>query len=159
MVLLQCGNASAWNLQAFRGQQSLFMLAAAGLWYEPGPSCVSCSDISGASVHLRPPPSCTACVPIAAPIKLGADMLPHATRSAQSWRACRRQHPFAVCTSQPHCLQVDVLEYYDVFAHSAHAQFMLPAVLRVRMYVQRDHHGRIALSRRNIMLRDGLACQ
>eukprot|EP00891_Asterochloris_glomerata_P005316 jgi/Astpho2/5316/Aster-x0248 len=55
--------------------------------------------------------------------------------------------------------KVDVLEYYDVFAHSAHAQFMLPAVLRVRMYVQRDHHGRIALSRRNIMLRDGLACQ
>ena len=56
-------------------------------------------------------------------------------------------------------LQVDVLEYYDVFAHSARAQFMLPAVLRVRMYIQRDHHGRIALSRRNIMLRDGLACQ
>ena len=64
-----------------------------------------------------------------------------------------------ICTSQPNFLQVDVLEYYDVFAHSAHAQFMLPAVLRVRMYVQRDHHGRIALSRRNIMLRDGLACQ
>ena len=71
------------------------------------------------------------------------------------------QHPefTSICTSQPHLLQVDVLEYYDVFAHSAHAQFMLPAVLRVRMYVQRDHHGRIALSRRNIMLRDGLACQ
>ena len=86
-------------------------------------------------------------------------MLLDAHRTAQSWRGCCSQHPSAACTSHSHVLQVDVLEYYDVFAHSAHAQFMLPAVLRVRMYVQRDHHGRIALSRRNIMLRDGLACQ
>ena len=96
---------------------------------------------------------------MAAHVQLEADMLLDAHRSAQSWQGRHGQYPAAACTSQPQFLQVDVLEYYDVFAHSAHAQFMLPAVLRVRMYVQRDHHGRIALSRRNIMLRDGLACQ
>ena len=38
-------------------------------------------------------------------------------------------------------LQVDVLEYYDALVHSARHEFMIPAVLRVRMYIQRDNKG------------------
>jgi 5-methylcytosine-specific restriction endonuclease McrA len=55
--------------------------------------------------------------------------------------------------------KVDVLEYYDICARSARDEFMLPAVMRVRMYVQRDRKGRIPLSRRNILLRDSFMCQ
>ena len=56
-------------------------------------------------------------------------------------------------------IQVDVLEYYDAFVHSARAEFMIPAVMRVRMYVQRDNKGHISLTRRNLMLRDNCMCQ
>ena len=56
-------------------------------------------------------------------------------------------------------MQVDVLEYYDALVHSARAEFMIPAVLRVRMYVQRDNRGRISLTRRNLLLRDSSTCQ
>ena len=56
-------------------------------------------------------------------------------------------------------MQVDVLEYYDALVHSARHEFMIPAVLRVRMYVQRDHKGRISLTRRNLLLRDNSICQ
>lgn len=55
--------------------------------------------------------------------------------------------------------KVDVLEYYDALVHSARHEFMIPAVLRVRMYVQRDHKGRISLTRRNLLLRDNSICQ
>lgn len=56
-------------------------------------------------------------------------------------------------------LQVDVLEYYDALVHSARHEFMIPAVLRVRMYIQRDNKGKISLTRRNLLLRDNNTCQ
>lgn len=55
--------------------------------------------------------------------------------------------------------KVDVLEYYDALVHSARAEFMIPAVLRVRMYVQRDNRGKISLTKRNLLLRDNSTCQ
>ena len=44
---------------------------------------------------------------------------------------------------------------------SASTQFLIPAVLRVRMYVsaKEARTGRLTLSRRNIMLRDKCTCQ
>ena len=58
-------------------------------------------------------------------------------------------------------LQVDVLEYYDTSVRSASAQFLIPAVLRVRMYVSKRElkSGRLSLSRKNILLRDRGQCQ
>lgn len=58
---------------------------------------------------------------------------------------------------------MDVLEYYPddtVLVRSASASHPLPAVLRVRVYVQRDwSRASISLSRRNIMMRDKFCCQ
>ena len=58
-------------------------------------------------------------------------------------------------------MQVDVLEYYETSVRSASAQFLIPAVLRVRMYVSKRElkSGRLSLSRRNILLRDNGQCQ
>ena len=58
-------------------------------------------------------------------------------------------------------MQVDVLEYYETSVRSASAQFLIPAVLRVRMYVSKRElkSGRLSLSRRNILLRDQGQCQ
>ena len=60
-------------------------------------------------------------------------------------------------------VQVDVLEYYPgetVVVRSATEAHMLPAVLRVRVFVQREwSKAPISLSRRNIMLRDKFSCQ
>ena len=58
-------------------------------------------------------------------------------------------------------MQVDVLEYYDTSVRSASAQFLIPAVLRVRMYVSKRElkSGRLSLSRKNILLRDRGQCQ
>ena len=58
-------------------------------------------------------------------------------------------------------MQVDVLEYYETSVRSASAQFLIPAVLRVRMYVSKREFkaGRLSLSRRNIVLRDHGQCQ
>ena len=60
-------------------------------------------------------------------------------------------------------MQVDVLEYYPddtVLVRSAHASHLVPAVMRVRVYVQRDwKHAKVSLSRRNVMLRDRFCCQ
>ena len=52
-------------------------------------------------------------------------------------------------------------EYYDTYVRSASTQFLIPAVLRVRMYVsaKEARTGRLTLSRRNIMLRDKCTCQ
>ena len=52
-------------------------------------------------------------------------------------------------------------EYYDTYVRSASTQFLIPAVLRVRMYVsaKEARSGRLTLSRRNIMLRDKCTCQ
>ena len=59
--------------------------------------------------------------------------------------------------------QVDVLEYYPddtVLVRSASASHLVPAVMRVRVYVQRDwKHAKVSLSRRNVMLRDRFCCQ
>ncbi|EIE27568.1 hypothetical protein COCSUDRAFT_64292 [Coccomyxa subellipsoidea C-169] len=57
--------------------------------------------------------------------------------------------------------KVDVLEYYDTCVRSSSAQFFIPAVLRVRMYVSKREFkaGRLSLSRRNIVMRDMGMCQ
>ena len=56
-----------------------------------------------------------------------------------------------------------MLEYYPddtVLVRSAHAAHLVPAVMRVRVYVQRDwKHAKVSLSRRNVMLRDRFCCQ
>ncbi len=56
-----------------------------------------------------------------------------------------------------------MLEYYPddtVLVRSAHASHLVPAVMRVRVYVQRDwKHAKVSLSRRNVMLRDRFCCQ
>lgn len=59
------------------------------------------------------------------------------------------------------CSQVDVLEYYDdILVHSAYDQFLLPAVLRVRMFLgKKSGKSRVAINRRNIFLRDNNQCQ
>lgn len=56
---------------------------------------------------------------------------------------------------------MDVLEYYDnILVHSAYNQFLIPAVLRIRMFVgKKASKGRVAINRRNIFLRDGNQCQ
>ncbi len=74
---------------------------------------------------------------------------------SQTWVTLFRLMPKNILLN----LQVDVLEYYDALVHSARHEFMIPAVLRVRMYVQRDHKGRISLTRRNLLLRDNSICQ
>lgn len=55
------------------------------------------------------------------------------------------------------------MEYYpgeSVVVRSATEAHMLPAVLRVRVFVQREwSKAPITLSRRNIMLRDKFSCQ
>lgn len=58
-------------------------------------------------------------------------------------------------------VQVDVLEYHpDAFAYSAYKQHPLPAVLRVRTFVDvHEFAGRLSLTRKNIMLRDQHRCQ
>ncbi|KAK9917085.1 hypothetical protein WJX75_000772 [Coccomyxa subellipsoidea] len=57
--------------------------------------------------------------------------------------------------------KVDVLEYYETSVRSSSAQFFIPAVLRVRMYVSKREFkaGRLSLSRRNIVTRDQGMCQ
>ncbi|KAK9815294.1 hypothetical protein WJX72_001172 [[Myrmecia] bisecta] len=56
--------------------------------------------------------------------------------------------------------KVDVLEYYDMYVRSSKDQHYIPAVLRVRFYVQRDYKtGKLSLTRRNIMIRDKFCCQ
>lgn len=54
-----------------------------------------------------------------------------------------------------------MLEIYEgEYAYSAYQAHELPAVIRVRMYVDiRDCSSRVALNRRNIMLRDRFTCQ
>lgn len=56
--------------------------------------------------------------------------------------------------------KVDVLEYYDMYVKSAYDQHLLPAVLRVRVYVARNRRAsNMSVSRRNVMLRDCYTCQ
>jgi hypothetical protein len=58
-------------------------------------------------------------------------------------------------------LQVDVLEYHPGgYAYSAYKAHPLPAVLRVRTFVDvHEFAGRLSLTRKNIMLRDHHRCQ
>lgn len=72
----------------------------------------------------------------------------------------RLAHPPAAAPPPPPP-QVDVLEYHpDGFAFSAYKQHPLPAVLRVRTFVDvHEFAGRLALTRKNIMLRDHYRCQ
>lgn len=58
-------------------------------------------------------------------------------------------------------MQVDVLEYFNgIEVHSAHSAHVVPAVVRVRFFVRKHwRYAKVALSRRNIMLRDRFVCQ
>lgn len=55
--------------------------------------------------------------------------------------------------------RVEVLEYYQARVHTAWESFPLPAVIRVPGYLHFSHELQIALTRRNIMIRDGYRCQ
>jgi 5-methylcytosine-specific restriction endonuclease McrA len=54
--------------------------------------------------------------------------------------------------------RVEVLEVYDRVAHSAHRTYVLPAVLRLPGYRGR-YPTNVAMSRRNVLARDGFRCQ
>lgn len=54
--------------------------------------------------------------------------------------------------------RVDVMEYYDHVVRTAHDEWPLPAVIRVRQYL-RIKRRTVALSRRNLILRDRGECQ
>jgi 5-methylcytosine-specific restriction endonuclease McrA len=55
--------------------------------------------------------------------------------------------------------KAEVLEYYDISVRSARAEHPLPAVLKVSVYVSGSRGSRVALSRRNVLLRDASTCQ
>lgn len=57
--------------------------------------------------------------------------------------------------------RADVLEYYNDVVRTPNAAFPLPAVVKVRYYVKdgRSKGGRVALSRRNVLIRDEHTCQ
>ena len=53
-----------------------------------------------------------------------------------------------------------MLEYYNTAVQSARSEHFIPAVMRVRAYVKRETRcGRLALSRRNLAIRDMWTCQ
>jgi 5-methylcytosine-specific restriction endonuclease McrA len=52
--------------------------------------------------------------------------------------------------------KVDVLEYYEEMVASAYSAFYLPAVVKTRVYDK--HKGSIALSRKNVLIRDHHSC-
>ena len=53
-----------------------------------------------------------------------------------------------------------MLEYYNTAVQSARTEHFIPAVMRVRAYVKRETRGgRLALSRRNLAIRDMWTCQ
>lgn len=54
--------------------------------------------------------------------------------------------------------RVDVLEYYDAVVRTSRDAFPLPAVVRHRGFVRKGPR-RVALTRRNILARDGATCQ
>jgi 5-methylcytosine-specific restriction endonuclease McrA len=54
--------------------------------------------------------------------------------------------------------RVDVLEYYDAVVRTSTDAFPLPAVVRHRAFVQRGPR-RVALTRGNLLARDGCRCQ
>ncbi len=54
--------------------------------------------------------------------------------------------------------RVDVMEYYDQVVRTAHDEWPLPAVIRVRQYL-RMRNRTVALTRRNLILRDSGTCQ
>lgn len=55
--------------------------------------------------------------------------------------------------------KVDVLVHYDEYALSSYREHQLPAVLRVRLFVDIHEIARVSLTRRNLMLRDKYTCQ
>lgn len=69
-------------------------------------------------------------------------------------------HP-APCCCIPAAAQVEVLEYHPGgYAYSAYKAHPLPAVLRVRSFIDvHEYAGRLSLTRKNIMLRDQHRCQ
>ncbi|RLB12093.1 MAG: HNH endonuclease [Deltaproteobacteria bacterium] len=55
--------------------------------------------------------------------------------------------------------KAEVVEYYEnAFIHSVSRAFQLPCVVRLRIYIQPNRRT-VALTRRNIMRRDGYRCQ
>jgi len=60
-----------------------------------------------------------------------------------------------------HLCKVEVLEYYDRHVRSAMDAYLLPAVVKVHMYVKskKQTNTRAVVSRRNILIRDNFQCQ
>eukprot|EP01025_Chloroclados_australasicus_P032811 TRINITY_DN3333_c0_g1_i1.p1 TRINITY_DN3333_c0_g1~~TRINITY_DN3333_c0_g1_i1.p1 ORF type:complete len:265 (+),score=4.12 TRINITY_DN3333_c0_g1_i1:429-1223(+) len=55
--------------------------------------------------------------------------------------------------------KVDVLEYYDITVNSSSDEFYLPAVVRVRIYIQKFKQCGPPITRKNILIRDRHMCQ
>ena len=75
----------------------------------------------------------------------------------QSWYFLLKELPLYKISQE----KADVLEYYDTTISSSRADFYLPAVMKARWYNSRGNRRglKVALSRRNILLRDDFTCQ
>ena len=87
------------NLAGLQGPAEPVHVAAAGLWYGPGPCYVSCSITCGTLLSSFRPSLLHCMCPHCCPHPAGADML----LEVQSWQACHRQHPSASAPHSPTC--------------------------------------------------------
>jgi 5-methylcytosine-specific restriction endonuclease McrA len=55
--------------------------------------------------------------------------------------------------------KVEILEYHNLFARSARAQFQLPSVMRLKSYVRPRSYGAVRFCRENVYIRDNFTCQ
>lgn len=55
--------------------------------------------------------------------------------------------------------KVEILEYHNMFARSARAQFQLPSVMRLKSYVRPRSYGAVRFCRENVYIRDNFTCQ
>lgn len=55
--------------------------------------------------------------------------------------------------------KVEIIEYHEVYAHSAKLALQLPSVMRLKSYVRPRKYQRIRFCRDNIYLRDEFTCQ
>ncbi len=55
--------------------------------------------------------------------------------------------------------KVEVIEFHDIYVHSARAQFPIPSVIRLRAYISSVAFRRVRFSKQNVYLRDSHICQ
>ncbi len=55
--------------------------------------------------------------------------------------------------------KVDVIEFHNIYIHSAKARFPIPSVIKLRTYISSVAFRRVRFSKQNVYLRDGYICQ